>query len=631
MSWIRPLAPLCLVTVAALGVVMGKQPAQSDGGDATSSAEIRQLIENLGDPSYAKRVRARAELERLGLIALDAIREAEDSPDNEIAHAARYLMSSLEVRWSKETDPLPVRQILSEYGAQRDVERKSRMAQLAGLPDRLGLRALVRVARFERSLRLSRIAALLIIAPDDQQPSPTASEATIIREAIGDSERAAAEWLRQYAQDMEVGGYDAEAWQQLIARERQAAEDERSQDTDPAVLLELYRVSAVRAMEDDQADEALRLAMDSLDTVMARRQDLMDAVTWALDSKLYPVVLELQERQSQRFDEEPELLYAVAEAHESLGQDAMAEKYRLQALSTGALPPRDGPDAAQLSPNEIEQRTLRRREIGRVLETRGRFDWAEGEYRQVIDRLPIESLPAAVLRTQLANLLGELEKHRQVVEVLEPLVERLQNDSAFRARYQQSILDLDAEYLSSKMHYHRALAASGDEAREALRKSVEQYPHNADVLIAMHRQEGDAAWKDETRRAIERVTRRFELIIQQLEQAVQEGRGDAMARRSLATACNEYAWLVSNTDGNVESALKASLRSVELMPKEAAFLDTLGRCYYANGEIERAIASQRQALRVEPHSPPLQRQLKFFLAERERMESARPASDQEGP
>lgn len=614
MSLIRALTVLGLA-IATAGTASATQPSEAPPRQAATSAQIRQLIENLGDPSYAERVRARAELERLGLIALDAIRAAEDSEDNEIAHAARFLMSSLEVRWSKESDPLPVRQILSEYGAQTDTERKTRMDQLAGLPDRQGLPALARLARFERNLRLSRFAALLAITPDDQQAPPTPSEAAMIRETIGDSERAAAEWLLQYARDVESGGYDADAWQRLIAQERLLVDEDRSHHTDSTVLLELYRVSAVRALGDEQRDEAMRLAADSLDSVMPRRQDLMNAVAWALDTELYPIVLELQDRQSQRFEEEPELLYAVAEAHESMEQEAMAEKYRLRALGVHSLPPQDTPAASQLSPNEIEQRALRRREIGRVLENRGRFDWAEGEYRHVIERLPIDSLPAAVVRSQLATLLGDLEKHQDVVEVLEPLVERLEQDSAFRTRYQQQVL-LSPDYFSSKLLYHRAKLVRGEEARAALRKSLEKDPDNADVLIAMHRHPGDAAWEAETRTAIERVSRRFQLIIQQLEQAVREGRGDIDAKLRLATACNEYAWLVSNTEGDVAKALRASLRSVELMPHEAAFLDTLGRCYYANGEIDRAIASQRRALRIEPHAAPLQRQMEFFLAER---------------
>lgn len=603
----------------------------SEGDDAELAAQIRQLIEQLGHPSYARRVRARGELERLGLIALDAIRDAEDSPDSEIALAARYLMSSLEVRWSKESDPLAVRQILDEYGAQPDAERKSRMDQLAGLPDRQGLRALSRLARFERNLRLARLAALLAMRPATRLPPPGEAEAAVIRDVIGDSQRTAAAWLAQYAADAAADSYDAEAWRELIDQERQIAvaetdENRRAAHTDPGVLLELYRLCAERALAEDQRDEALRLAIDSLDTVLPRREDLMDAVDWALDTQLYQVVLELQERETERFESEPELMYAAAEAYESLGQDQKVETYRLRALEINALPLANAPADAQLAPDEIEQRARRHREIGRVLETRGRFDWAEGEYRHVIERLPIEAVASAVVRAQLATMLGHLERHAEVVEVLEPLVDRLQRDQTFRAKFQQQGL-LDPESVSSKLFYHRGLAAEGDAAREALRLALQRSPEDADVLIAMYRQEGDAAWRAETREAIDKVARRFELTIEQLERVVRESRGGNQERFALAMFCNQYAWLVSNTDGDVKKALECSLRSVELMPTEAAFLDTLARCYYANGQIDQAIASQERALRLEPHTVPLQRQMEWLRSERERTKGIDSDSD----
>ncbi|WP_164100589.1 tetratricopeptide repeat protein [Candidatus Laterigemmans baculatus] len=617
------------LSLAVLPVGVATERAQAADpparGEAGLAAEIRQLIEQLGHPSYARRVRARGELERLGLIALDAIREAEDSADSEIALAARYLMSSLEVRWSKESDPLAVRQILDEYGAQPDAERKSRMDQLAGLPDRQGLRALARLARFERNLRLSRLAALLAMRPGTRLSPPGEVEAAVVRDVIGDSQRAASQWLAQYAADAAAGDYDARAWRALIDAERALAVGESDQQrrtthTDAEILLELYRLSAERALGNEEREEALRLAIDSLDSVLPRREELMDAVDWALDTQLYEVVLELQQRETERFESEPELMYAAAEAYESMGQEQRVETYRQRALEIDALPLADAAADSQLPADEIEQRARRHREIGRVLETRGRFDWAEGEYRHVIERMPVDAIASAVVRAQLATMLGHLERHADVVEVLEPLVERLQRDQTFRARFQQQGL-LDPEYVSSRLFYHRGLAAEGDAAREALRLALQQSPEDADVLIAMHRQPGDAAWKAEVQQAIDKVTRRFELIIEQLERVVRESRGGSQERFALAIACNQYAWLVSNTDGDAKKALECSLRSVELMPGEAAFLDTLARCYYANGQIDQAIASQERALRLEPHTVPLQRQMEWLRSERERMQT----------
>ena len=63
------------------------------------------------------------------------------------------------VSWSKESDPVRVREALSEYGGQDPSERASRIELIARLPDRQGLEALIRLVRFEPELRLSRKAA----------------------------------------------------------------------------------------------------------------------------------------------------------------------------------------------------------------------------------------------------------------------------------------------------------------------------------------------------------------------------------------------------------------------------------------------------------------------------------------
>ncbi len=74
---------------------------------------------------------------------------------------------------------------------------------------------------------------------------------------------------------------------------------------------------------------------------------------------------------------------------------------------------------------------------------------------------------------------------------------------------------------------------------------------------------------------------------------------------------NEYAWLVSNTEGDYRKALEYSLKSLEMDPDSAKY-DTCGRCYFAVGDLENALLMQRRALKLDPHSPPMIRQLKEF-------------------
>jgi tetratricopeptide (TPR) repeat protein len=99
--------------------------------------------------------------------------------------------------------------------------------------------------------------------------------------------------------------------------------------------------------------------------------------------------------------------------------------------------------------------------------------------------------------------------------------------------------------------------------------------------------------------------------IEQLSQAIQQ---EIDAAPSDPVALNHWAWLISNTTGDYDKALRFSQKSLELRPDTASFLDTLGRCYFAVGDLENAIKYQRQAVELEPSTRILKRQLDEFEA-----------------
>jgi tetratricopeptide (TPR) repeat protein len=78
------------------------------------------------------------------------------------------------------------------------------------------------------------------------------------------------------------------------------------------------------------------------------------------------------------------------------------------------------------------------------------------------------------------------------------------------------------------------------------------------------------------------------------------------------TNYNQWAWLISNTVGDYEKAIRYSQRSLQLQPEDAGYLDTLGRCYFAAGDLENAVKTQRRAVEKMPHMQVMQRQLKQF-------------------
>ena len=82
---------------------------------------------------------------------------------------------------------------------------------------------------------------------------------------------------------------------------------------------------------------------------------------------------------------------------------------------------------------------------------------------------------------------------------------------------------------------------------------------------------------------------------------------------------NQFAWLVGNTLGEknlqlAEEAIRNSHRSLEIKPDAAGYLDTLGRCYYAKGDLEKAVRFQQEAAQLDPHSGLIREQLELFEA-----------------
>jgi tetratricopeptide (TPR) repeat protein len=123
----------------------------------------------------------------------------------------------------------------------------------------------------------------------------------------------------------------------------------------------------------------------------------------------------------------------------------------------------------------------------------------------------------------------------------------------------------------------------------------------------------DEKWKQDVQRRIDAHLGRCRTTISKYEEIIRSRPNmEGMGSDQLATDYNELAWLISNTSGDFQEAVKASQRSLELSPNNEAYLDTLGRCYYAAGDFEKAVESQRKAVEAAPHIQVMQRQLKVF-------------------
>lgn len=603
------------------------QSVASDLVDSSSEqrTQVSELIEQLGSDSYATRLRARDRLQHMGLEAFDELQAAQNHVDSEISLSARFLVSSLMVSWSKETDPPEVREVLFEYGAHNADDRSARIDMLAEFPDRKGLAALARLTRFEISLALSQRAAIALM----QQPVST-DEATRKRHAVeilmvlDRTKRRAADWLRLYAADLTTGDYAAEDWQELINQQRDDIDSSKGEETTRPAVLELLRVCAIRANNLGYTEEALRLASNNMDLISPTTREMIDACTWAIDNHLHPFVMRLRGAHRRLFDQHPILLYGAAEATLVSGDETEANRLASQAIAIRPLPTDDAAKA-KMQPRDIEEIARAHREIAKTLEERGLYEWAENEFRIIVEALDLDSSPAVSARTDLATMLGELQRHDDVVELLNPLAERVKSDA--KLQQQMNLMFLRATEIPATLDYHKALAliqdGKEDEAKPLLMRSFEAYPGNVDVLISMYRLAGDDQWTQSVMAVLERTIRLVDARVHSAKnRARQFGRdGDT----TLAQLYNEYAWLVSNTEGDYGLALDYSLKSLEIS-LDFAKLDTCARCYFATGDIDNAIKTQKKALKLMPHSPPLQRQLAEFVRAKEMMDESKERS-----
>ena len=83
----------------------------------------------------------------------------------------------------------------------------------------------------------------------------------------------------------------------------------------------------------------------------------------------------------------------------------------------------------------------------------------------------------------------------------------------------------------------------------------------------------------------------------------------------LARAYNQYAWVVGNTVGDFEQAIKFSRKSLDLRGWTlSGYVDTLGHAYYGAGKFEEAVLWQSKAVELDPASQAMSRKLKVFQA-----------------
>ncbi len=560
------------------------KPAAPASKQPASAEQIAKLVRQLGDKDYYVRQRAQDELARLGLDAIEALEAATTDDDAEVAARARYLLRLMRIEWTVESDPAEVKKCLHDYENLDARSRETRMRMLAGLPDANGVAALCRLVRFEKLSQLSKTAAtaLLFRGKGATPPCPAAVEA--IQKNLQSCKRPGAVWLLTWTRLAADPQAAMARWRKLVAAES-AALRQTPEESSPEIVAHLIRFQVAWLRKLGKNDEAITAIGQLADLELGDSQSVAELLGWLIDQKAWKVVDKLTERLGPRFAAEPVLLYSLAQACAERGEKKRAEETALRAF--------------HLHPGKQEDELVHHCAVAEQLRDRGQFAWARREYQHVISQGSEEDELAIMSRLYLSEMLHEQGQDLDAAGVLEKLVRVIDAGKVTEAM----LPGREIRDVRSRLPYFHAChwEAKNDAAkqREYLEKALEANPEDIDVLIACYHLPGTTAAYHKK-------------IVDLVEKAAAKLHGAIALDPDSPSMYNQYAWLVGNTEGDFDEALRCSRKSLELQPEEGGYYDTLAHVYFGKGDYENAVKYQTKAAQLDPHSGLILKKLDVF-------------------
>lgn len=605
------------LALPALAAAPDRKPANN-----ANLSPVQRLIADLGSDAFAVRRRAEEQLLRLGPEAFDELKLAESNPDLEIAERVKYIVQRMRVQWTRPDDPAEVRRTLARYGDLSDEEKRERLTRLARLKDGAGLPALCRIARFEPAPVVAREAALALIQRKGDADSQLA-HADACRQEMGGSQRAPVQWIELHFRELAAPRETIAAWREVVQTEA-ALLTAKSSETAFSIVRELVDLHLDRCHElklHDETVDALAAAAALIEEQLDRSHDpelrsdatdvLIDLVGWGVDyreddaqvaalawslawiirNKEWDVLSPWEDRYGEQLKKNRKLLYFLAAADSRAGRTERADELAEQAFG--------------LRLGDDDQRV----DLAEAVANLGFIDWAEREFRRAIKTYPVLSINSLDARSNLGVWLHDREDYQGASELLSDFCDAVKADRAGKQKLLAELKDqrragpTTVAGVEARRDFYLACFDETQgryaDQRKHLEKAAAIFDKDPDVLIAMYRlRDADDQFRAKTRERIRKTS------AHQLHQIAQDPKDP--------TLYNQWAWLISNTEGDQAKAVEFSKRSLELAPDEPSYLDTLGRCYFAVGDLENAIKSQRRAVELAPHYHVMKRQLKQF-------------------
>jgi len=352
--------------------------------------------------------------------------------------------------------------------------------------------------------------------------------------------------------------------------------------------------------------DAIALMRRSIDLLDGEASQVIEIIDWLVHRQAWEVVLEVGNRFPHIVADDAALMYLRAHAHVQLKQPEKAKELAAAALA--------------MRPMLMDEHLKVATQLG---DKWGLFEYSELEYRDIMRQSAPGSFHDFKARFQLSEQLHDQGKELLAAQCLQPAVDLMfpeddEKGEVARDMARRALRDPDST--RSRMHYfysrHHHEQKEFDKEKKSLAKALESDPSDADVLIAQFRLPNLS--EDERRQnhdTIDETAGDFRDQVAQCRSLSQESPNEQERARyniQMAIACNQLAWLVSNTRGDFDEALKCSQQSLEIRPDEGGYWDTLGRCYYAKKDYANAVKQQTQAVKLQPHSGQIRRQLELF-------------------
>ena len=569
---------LVILPAAVLVTEAQERPAPADQQDV-SPEQIAALIKQLGAEDYFVRQEAQERLLGLGVAALDQLVQAAEQSDLEVAARARFLLRKIRVHWHDPADPEPVATWMREYGKSSTTQRIETIRRLGFHYEGQGLDPLCRIVRFDADQGLSQLAAVLALRYPRPGPLYRRRLAAAVQKHLQGTQRVGATWLQQAVQTEGGANWDAGFWAGAIQRQTRAY-----QSAGNPLLLEVLRQllefcwSQPPLAGTPEIEQATQKALAAMVQHVPEHSGKSLAL-WLLRHRQWEAWDRLWPRLSETVRNEPLMIYAAAAAAVRRGRAADAQKL-VQRVRQIPLDSRNRNKLAE----QLQQEQL--------------FDWAAEEYRRVFEG--DRDAQAVIAALGWSQMLADLQQYEKAAQVARRTIKLLKSPlPGVRG-------DALVNSFQARQWFWEALAEGqkrGQPNVQLLVKAVQTDLSELDAIIALYR----AARRPQTKQLARQFIQQASM---QIERAIP--RPGLRLGPSAAIPYNQWAWLISNTEGDYEKAMRRSQYSLRLVPRRASYLDTLGRCYYALRRYEDAVVVQRLAVRLEPYYQQMQRQLQLF-------------------